>query len=116
MSHLVPLVPPSSIVIWIFTILLLPQLSLQEEGHLHPTELSLSTESPESATWAAAEYEEGEAGREVETRSGSEGISIIDLLTMTTIFDENVKTDDNGSEKCCVFVLQSSNSDTLILF
>ena len=107
MSHLVPLVPPSSIVIWIFTILLLPQLSLQEEGHLHPTELSLSTESPESATWAAAdsEYEEGEAGREVETRSGSEGISIIDLLTMTTIFDENVKTDDNGSEKMLCFCI-----------
>ena len=95
MSHLVPLVAPS----WIFAILLLPHLSLQEEGNLHPTELSLLTESPESATWAAAEREEGEAGREVETRSGSEGISIIDLLTMTTIFDENVKTDDNGSEK-----------------
>ena len=105
MSHLVPLVPPSSIVIWIFTILLLPQLSLQEEGHLHPTELSLSTESPESATWAAAEREEGEAGREVETRSGLEGISIIDLLTMTTIFDENVKADDNGSEKMLCFCI-----------
>ena len=83
MSHLVPLVPPSSIVIWIFTILLLPQLSLQEEGHLHPTELSLLTESPESATWAAAEHEEGDVvGREVETRLGSEGSFSIDILTI----------------------------------
>ena len=71
MSHLVPLVPPSSIVIWIFTILLLPQLSLQEEGHLHPTELSLLTESPESATWAA-EHEVEDVGREVEIRTGPE--------------------------------------------
>ena len=87
MSHLVPLVPPSSILIWIFAILLLPQLSLQEEGHLHLTELSLLTESPESATWAAAaEHKEGEVGREVETRTGSEGSSSIDLLTK--IFDD----------------------------
>ena len=87
MSHLALLVPPSSIIIRIVTILLLPQLSLQEEGHLHPTELSLLTESPESATWAAAEHDEGEVGREVETRTGSEeGTSSIDLLTM--IFDD----------------------------
>ena len=84
MSHLALLVPPSSIIIRIVTILLLPQLSLQEEGHLHPTELSLLTESPESATWAA---EHDEVGREVETRTGSEeGTSSIDLLTM--IFDD----------------------------
>ena len=83
MSHLAPLVAPSSsILIWIFTILLLPQLSLQEEGLLHPTELSLSTESPESATWAA-EHEKGDVGREVETRTGSEGSSSIYMLTMT---------------------------------
>ena len=74
MSHLVPLVAPSTTVVRIFAILLLPQLSLQEEGPLHPTELSLLTESPESATWAAAaEHEEGEVGREVETRTGPEG-------------------------------------------
>ena len=80
MSHLAPLVAPSSsVLIWIFTILLLPQLSLQEEGLLHPTKLSLSTESPESASWAA-EHEKGDVGREVETRTGSEGIYI---LTMT---------------------------------
>ena len=86
MSHLTPLVAPSSTVIRIFTLLLLPQLSLQEEGHLHPTELSLLTESPESATWAG-EHDEGEVGREVETRTGSEeGTSSIDLLTM--IFDD----------------------------
>merc|ERR1719305_2111198 len=73
MSHLPLLVPPSSIIIRIVTILLLPQLSLQEEGHLHPTELSLLTESPESATWAAVEREEGDVGgREVETRTWSQ--------------------------------------------
>ena len=85
MSHLAPLVAPSSLLIWILTILLLPQLSLQEEGLLHPTELSLLTESQESATRAAAEHEEGDAGREVETRTGSDGSSTIDVLTMTTI-------------------------------
>ena len=82
MSHLAPLVAPSSLLIWILTILLLPQLSLQEEGLLHPTELSLLTESQESATRAAAEHEEGDAvGREVETRTGSDGSSSIDVLT-----------------------------------
>ena len=87
MCHLAPLLAPPSIVIWIFAILLLPHLSLQEERHLHPTELSLLTESPESATWAAAEHDEGEVGREVETRTGSEeGTSSIDLLTK--IFDD----------------------------
>ena len=93
MSHLVPLVAltplaplvtPSTIMIRIFAILLLPKHSLQEEGHLHPTELSLLTESPESATWAG---EHDDVGREVETRTGSEeGTSSIDLLTM--IFDD----------------------------
>ena len=85
MSHLTPLVAPSSTVIRIFTLLLLPQLSLQEEGHLHPTELSLLIESPESATWAA-EHEEGEVGREVETRAWPEGCSNIDPLTMILDF------------------------------
>ena len=76
MCHLAPLLAPPSIVIWIFAILLLPHLSLQEEGHLHPTELSPLTESPESATWAAAEREEGDVGgREVETRTWSQGSS-----------------------------------------
>ena len=78
---LAPLAAPSTInMIRLLTILLLPHLSLQEEGHLHPTELSPLTESPESATWAA-EPEEGDVGREVETRTGSEEGSI-DLLTM----------------------------------
>ena len=53
------------------------------------------TESQESATRAAAEHEEGDAGREVETRTGSDGSSSIDIFTMTTIFDENDKTGDN---------------------
>ena len=88
--------------IWIFAILLLPQLSLQEEGLLHPTELSPLTESPESATWAA-EPEEGDVGREVETRTGSEGCSSMDLLTMTTIFDDHDKTGGNGSDNNFVF-------------
>ena len=61
----------------IFTILLLlPQLSLQqEEGHLHPTEISLLTFESE------AKQEEGGVGRGeegVETRTW-EGSSSIDL-------------------------------------
>ena len=43
----------------------------------------------------------------------------IDILTMTTFYDENDKTGDNETsimEVIVFFVLQSYNSDTLILF
>ena len=66
--------------ITIFAILLLlPQLSLQqEEGHLHPTESSLLTFE------SKAEQEEGGAGGEKEEEEGVEtriweGTSSIDL-------------------------------------
>ena len=66
--------------ITIFAILfLLPQHSLQqEEGHLHPTEISLLTLESQ------AEQEEGDAGEEEEEEEGVEtriweGTSSIDL-------------------------------------
>ena len=99
-----PLVTPSTTVIWIFTILLLPQLSLQEEGHLHPTELSLLTESLESATWEA-EHEEGDGGgREVETRGSGWPEGSSNMLTMM-IFDAFDKGGDNGGDRNVVLLV-----------
>jgi len=67
--------PLPRIMITIFTILflLLPQLSLQqEEGHLHPTEISLLTFESEAEQEEGGAGGDGEEEEEVETRTWEE--------------------------------------------